>query len=245
MASARPEFRFDAKLAGGGQGHLQVTHSAAMMFYLAPGLRADIVTAFMNNLDTQVDVCDARAMAAGDRDRDPMGFGDRPDEHSQAACKEEDKQDGSERPRTYIGQNVFDTRHALLSHGAPDIGSHDLQRNKEIVFELSPLKDVVEPPFQCVTSIHPAIEQQAFHAEIPETIDVALKRLRQHLVGRHTYREQGGHHAPQRSTAHGPYLQPFLLDRGKSAGKGGKSAPATVEKQGEGLFIRRMVVFHG
>jgi len=52
----------DPKVAGGGQGHLQITHSAAMMFYLAPGLRAEIVTAFMNNLDTRVDVADAIAV---------------------------------------------------------------------------------------------------------------------------------------------------------------------------------------
>jgi predicted dehydrogenase len=51
----------DPSVAGGGQGHLQITHSAAMMFYLAQGLRADIVTAFMNNLDCKVDVADAIA----------------------------------------------------------------------------------------------------------------------------------------------------------------------------------------
>ncbi len=52
----------DPKVAGGGQAHLQITHSAALMFYLAPGLRADLVTAFMNNLDTRVDVADAFAV---------------------------------------------------------------------------------------------------------------------------------------------------------------------------------------
>lgn len=52
----------DPKVAGGGQGHLQITHSAAMMFYLAPSLRAEVVTAFMNNLDTRVDVADAIAV---------------------------------------------------------------------------------------------------------------------------------------------------------------------------------------
>jgi len=52
----------DPKIAGGGQGQLQMTHSIAMMFYYAPGLRADRVSAFMNNLDTQVDVVDAFAV---------------------------------------------------------------------------------------------------------------------------------------------------------------------------------------
>ncbi|MHB8627450.1 MAG: Gfo/Idh/MocA family protein [Aggregatilineales bacterium] len=52
----------DPKIAGGGQAQLQITHSAAMMFYLAPGLRAATVSAFMNTLDTKVDVVDAFAV---------------------------------------------------------------------------------------------------------------------------------------------------------------------------------------
>jgi predicted dehydrogenase len=52
----------DPAVAGGGQAQLQITHSAAMMFYLAPGLRADTVVAFMNNLDCRVDVADAIAV---------------------------------------------------------------------------------------------------------------------------------------------------------------------------------------
>ena len=52
----------DPGVAGGGQGHLQITHSAAMMFHLAPELRAEVVTAFMGNLDTRVDVVDAFAV---------------------------------------------------------------------------------------------------------------------------------------------------------------------------------------
>src|SRR5579871_1843447 len=52
----------DPAIAGGGQGHLQVTHSASMMFYLAPGLRADVVSAFMSKLDVKVDVVDAFAV---------------------------------------------------------------------------------------------------------------------------------------------------------------------------------------
>ncbi len=49
-------------VAGGGQGVLQVTHLAAMMFHLAPGMRAQTVTAFMSNLKAQVDVIDAMAV---------------------------------------------------------------------------------------------------------------------------------------------------------------------------------------
>jgi predicted dehydrogenase len=52
----------DPEVAGGGQAHLQITHSAALMFYLAPGLRAEVVSAFMNPLDTRVDVADAIAV---------------------------------------------------------------------------------------------------------------------------------------------------------------------------------------
>lgn len=49
-------------VAGGGQGVLQITHLAAMMFHFAPELRANIVTAFMNNLEARVDVIDAIAV---------------------------------------------------------------------------------------------------------------------------------------------------------------------------------------
>ena len=52
----------DPHIAGGGQAQLQITHSVAMMFYLAPGLRAHTVSAFMNTLDTKVDVVDAFAV---------------------------------------------------------------------------------------------------------------------------------------------------------------------------------------
>jgi predicted dehydrogenase len=55
----------DPKIAGGGQGHLQITHSASMMFYLAPELRADTVVSFMSNLDCAVDVTDAIAIRMG------------------------------------------------------------------------------------------------------------------------------------------------------------------------------------
>jgi predicted dehydrogenase len=51
----------DPATAGGGQGHLQVTHSVGLMFYIAP-IRAQMVTAFMNNLDAKVDVIDAMAV---------------------------------------------------------------------------------------------------------------------------------------------------------------------------------------
>lgn len=51
----------DPQVAGGGQGHLQITHSASLMFHLAESqrLRAKTVAAFMSNLDCKVDVIDA------------------------------------------------------------------------------------------------------------------------------------------------------------------------------------------
>ena len=52
----------DPDIAGGGQAQLQITHSVEMMFHLAPSLRAEKVTAFMNNLDAKVDVADAIAV---------------------------------------------------------------------------------------------------------------------------------------------------------------------------------------
>lgn len=48
----------DPAVAGGGQGHLQVTHAAALLLWLT-GLRAAEVAAFMERFDVQVDLCDA------------------------------------------------------------------------------------------------------------------------------------------------------------------------------------------
>jgi predicted dehydrogenase len=48
----------DPKLSGGGQGHLQVTHSAGLMF-LVTGLRARRVSAEMEQFDVPVDLVDA------------------------------------------------------------------------------------------------------------------------------------------------------------------------------------------
>jgi predicted dehydrogenase len=48
----------DPQVAGGGQGHLQVTHSAALLLWLT-GLRAAEVAAFMERFDLRVDLCDA------------------------------------------------------------------------------------------------------------------------------------------------------------------------------------------
>jgi predicted dehydrogenase len=45
-------------IAGGGQGHLQVTHSAALLFWLT-GLKPVKVSAFMERFDLKVDLCDA------------------------------------------------------------------------------------------------------------------------------------------------------------------------------------------
>ena len=48
----------DPARSGGGQGHLQVTHSAALMFFLT-GLKPSSVLALMDNLDVRVDVVNA------------------------------------------------------------------------------------------------------------------------------------------------------------------------------------------
>ena len=48
----------DPKRSGGGQGHLQITHAAALMHFIT-GRRPASVMALMNNLDTRVDVIDA------------------------------------------------------------------------------------------------------------------------------------------------------------------------------------------
>lgn len=57
-----PQTYSEPTVAGGGQGVLQITHLAAMMFHLSPGMRAEVVTAFMNNLQAKVDVIDAMAV---------------------------------------------------------------------------------------------------------------------------------------------------------------------------------------
>jgi predicted dehydrogenase len=51
----------DPKLSGGGQGHLQVTHAAALMFFIT-GLQPERVSAFMDNWDVPVDLVDAMAV---------------------------------------------------------------------------------------------------------------------------------------------------------------------------------------
>jgi predicted dehydrogenase len=48
----------DPNVSGGGQGHLQVTHSAGTLFFVT-GLQAARVAAFMGQWDVQVDVVDA------------------------------------------------------------------------------------------------------------------------------------------------------------------------------------------
>lgn len=51
----------DPAQSGGGQGHLQITHSAGAMFFVT-GLQPERVSAYMNNLGLRVDVCDAIAL---------------------------------------------------------------------------------------------------------------------------------------------------------------------------------------
>ena len=70
MAAAYPvvgpgDVYSDPERSGGGQGHLQITHSAALMFFLTGG-RAAQVTAMMNHLDVTVDVADAIAVRMED-----------------------------------------------------------------------------------------------------------------------------------------------------------------------------------
>ena len=48
----------DRTRSGGGQGHLQVTHSSGLMFFMT-GLRARRVSALMNDFDLSVDLVDA------------------------------------------------------------------------------------------------------------------------------------------------------------------------------------------
>lgn len=58
VTGPQPTTYSEPSVAGGGQGHLQVTHSAALMLWLT-NLRPLDVAAFMANFDVKVDLCDA------------------------------------------------------------------------------------------------------------------------------------------------------------------------------------------
>ena len=51
----------DPRRSGGGQGHLQITHSAGSLFFVS-GLRPQAVSAYMSNFDLPVDLADAMAV---------------------------------------------------------------------------------------------------------------------------------------------------------------------------------------
>jgi predicted dehydrogenase len=58
VTGPQPNTYSDPSIAGGGQGHLQVTHSAALLLWLTD-LRPRDVAAFLEEFDLQVDLCDA------------------------------------------------------------------------------------------------------------------------------------------------------------------------------------------
>jgi predicted dehydrogenase len=58
VTGPRPTTYSNPGEAGGGQGHLQVTHAAALLLWLT-GLRPVAVAAFMERFDLAVDLCDA------------------------------------------------------------------------------------------------------------------------------------------------------------------------------------------
>jgi predicted dehydrogenase len=58
VTGPQPTTYSEPSVAGGGQGHLQVTHSAALLLWLTD-LRPREVAAFMHSADLKVDVCDA------------------------------------------------------------------------------------------------------------------------------------------------------------------------------------------
>ena len=58
VTGPEPRTYSDPEIAGGGQGHLQVTHPMGMVFWVT-GLRATEVFAFMENYDLAVDLVDA------------------------------------------------------------------------------------------------------------------------------------------------------------------------------------------
>jgi predicted dehydrogenase len=58
VTGPQPDTYSEPSVAGGGQGHLQVTHSAALLLWLTD-LRPREVAAFMERFELKVDLCDA------------------------------------------------------------------------------------------------------------------------------------------------------------------------------------------
>jgi predicted dehydrogenase len=58
VTGPQPTTYSEPAIAGGGQGHLQVTHSAALLLWLTD-LRPREVVAFLESFDLKVDLCDA------------------------------------------------------------------------------------------------------------------------------------------------------------------------------------------
>jgi len=58
VTGPQPNTYSDPTVAGGGQGHLQVTHSAALLLWLTD-LQPHEVAAFLEGFDLNVDLCDA------------------------------------------------------------------------------------------------------------------------------------------------------------------------------------------
>src|SRR5207244_2107877 len=58
VTGPQPTTYSEPSVAGGGQGHLQVTHAAALLLWLTD-LRPREVAAFMQSFDLKVDLCDA------------------------------------------------------------------------------------------------------------------------------------------------------------------------------------------
>jgi predicted dehydrogenase len=58
VTGPQPTTYSEPSVAGGGQGHLQITHSAALLLWLTD-LKPLEVTAFLENFELKVDLCDA------------------------------------------------------------------------------------------------------------------------------------------------------------------------------------------
>jgi predicted dehydrogenase len=58
VTGPQPDTYSQPAIAGGGHGHLQITHAAALLLWLT-GLRPREVVAFMENFGLAVDLCDA------------------------------------------------------------------------------------------------------------------------------------------------------------------------------------------
>ncbi|RIK43134.1 MAG: hypothetical protein DCC55_06535 [Chloroflexi bacterium] len=132
-------------LSGGGQGHLQITHSAGLMFYVT-GLRARCVHALMHNHGLPLDLVDAMLVEFEDGPLGVVSGTGNQDIHRRDGASEAIQVPAEERyPRFATAQNLVDVVSGQASNGSPveagwrtvellDAAYHSAAKNGQVVF---------------------------------------------------------------------------------------------------------------